>query len=220
MTTSSGRAGRLPRARYPPRPLRPVPRRGRLAAAGGASEGERRLRCFDDKAGGKANADDPAIWRNDADPGRSLVIATAKQGGLRVYDLEARQVQALAAPAGPGEEDAPGRFNNVDLLKGVRIGGAKADLAVVTDRGNDRLRVYRIDHGPARRPAHHDVTDHGVSPVFSGGPGGDQRAGHRLRPGHLDGPPHRAQLTRSPASGTAPASPCWSSPPPRPGTVT
>ncbi|MGW2400516.1 phytase [Kitasatospora sp. NPDC001664] len=121
---------------------------------------------FDDKAGGKANADDPAIWRNDADPGRSLVIATAKQGGLRVYDLEARQVQALAAPAGPGEEDAPGRFNNVDLLKGVRIGGAKADLAVVTDRGNDRLRVYRIDPDRPGGPLT-DVTDPGVSPVFS-----------------------------------------------------
>ncbi|MFI1714896.1 phytase, partial [Streptomyces litmocidini] len=33
---------------------------------------------FDDEAGGNANADDPAIWRNPADPGRSLVIATAK----------------------------------------------------------------------------------------------------------------------------------------------
>ncbi|MGQ4411450.1 hydrolase, partial [[Kitasatospora] papulosa] len=24
---------------------------------------------YDDEAGGNANADDPAIWRNDADPG-------------------------------------------------------------------------------------------------------------------------------------------------------
>ena len=37
-------------------------------------------------AGGNADADDPAIWRNPADPDRSLVVATAKEGGLRVYD--------------------------------------------------------------------------------------------------------------------------------------
>ncbi|MFD6986357.1 phytase, partial [Streptomyces sp. NPDC059956] len=75
---------------------------------------------YDDEPGGDANADDPSIWRNAADPGRSLVIATAKQGGLRVYDLEARQVQSIAAPAGPGADDAPGRFNNVDLVNGLR----------------------------------------------------------------------------------------------------
>jgi len=39
---------------------------------------------FDDDAGGNANADDPAIWRNSADPDASLVVATAKEGGLRV----------------------------------------------------------------------------------------------------------------------------------------
>jgi len=38
---------------------------------------------FDDAAGGDANADDPAIWVNRKHPGRSLVVATAKEGGLR-----------------------------------------------------------------------------------------------------------------------------------------
>lgn len=113
---------------------------------------------FDDEEGGNANADDPAIWRNDADPARSLVIATAKEGGLRVYDLKARQVQALTAPAGPTAADAPGRFNNVDLVHRMRLsGGARADLAVTTDRGNDRLRVYRIDPGRPGGPLK-DVT--------------------------------------------------------------
>nr|BFD96387.1 phytase [Kitasatospora sp. Xyl93] len=121
---------------------------------------------FDDEAGGNANADDPAIWRNAADPGRSLVIATAKQGGLRVYDLEARQVQSLPAPAGPSVADKPGRFNNVDLVQGLGLGGAPADLAVVSDRGNDRLRIYRIDRDKPGGPLT-DVTDPGVRPVFS-----------------------------------------------------
>ncbi|MFF9164282.1 phytase [Streptomyces longwoodensis] len=121
---------------------------------------------FDDEAGGNANADDPAIWRNAADPDRSLVIATAKQGGLRVYDLDARQVQSVPAPAGPGADDKPGRFNNVDLVQGLRLGGVRADVAVVSDRGNDRLRIYRIDRNKSGGPLT-DVTDPGVRPVFS-----------------------------------------------------
>ncbi|MFF3217065.1 phytase [Streptomyces sp. NPDC002886] len=121
---------------------------------------------FDDEAGGDANADDPSIWRNAADPGRSLVIATAKQGGLRVYDLEARQVQSLPAPAGPDADDAPGRFNNVDLVNGLRLGRGRADVAVVSDRGNDRLRIYRIDRDRPGGPLT-DVTDPAARPVFS-----------------------------------------------------
>ncbi|MEU2021446.1 phytase [Streptomyces sp. NPDC016469] len=116
----------------------------------------------DDEAGGDADADDPAIWRNPADPDRSLVVATAKQGGLRVYDLDAREVQSIPAPAGPGADDAPGRFNNVDLVHSARLG----DLAVATDRGNDRLRIYRIDRDRANGPLA-DVTDRTVPAVFS-----------------------------------------------------
>lgn len=123
---------------------------------------------YDDEAGGNANADDPAIWRNAADPGRSLVIATAKEGGLRVYDLDARQVQSVPAPTGPRPGDAPGRFNNVDLVQGLRLGSQKADIAVTTDRGNDRLRVYRIDRDRPGGPLT-DVTDPAAAPVFSTG---------------------------------------------------
>ncbi|MFH8596706.1 phytase [Streptomyces rimosus] len=120
----------------------------------------------DDAPGGEADADDPAIWRNAADPGRSLVIATAKKGGLRVYDLDAREVQSLPAPAAPGPGHAAGRFNNVDLVSGLRLSSGRADLAVVSDRGNDRLRFYRIDRDRAGRPLT-DVTDPAAPPVFS-----------------------------------------------------
>ncbi|MFF3429312.1 phytase [Streptomyces sp. NPDC002602] len=121
---------------------------------------------YDDEAGGNANADDPAIWRNPADPDRSLVIATAKEGGLRVYDLDARQVQAVAAPSTGAPGDAPGRFNNVDLVHGLRLSGGRADVAVTTDRGNDRLRVYRVRAGRPGGPLV-DVTDPSAPPVFS-----------------------------------------------------
>ncbi|GGV45201.1 hydrolase [Streptomyces longisporoflavus] len=120
----------------------------------------------DDEAGGDADADDPAIWRNPADPDRSLVVATAKQGGLRVYDLDAREVQSVPAPAAPGPDDAPGRFNNVALVHGLRLSSGRADLAVTSDRGSDRLRVYRIDRDRAGGPLT-DVTDPAAAPVFS-----------------------------------------------------
>ncbi|MGW7369043.1 phytase [Streptomyces sp. NPDC054841] len=123
---------------------------------------------YDDEAGGNANADDPAIWRNAADPGRSLVIATAKEGGLRVYDLDARQVQSIPAPPAAGPDDAPGRFNNVDLVQGLRLPSGRADLAVTTDRGHDRLRFYRIDRARPGGPLT-DITDPAAPPVFSTG---------------------------------------------------
>ncbi|MDT0614957.1 phytase [Streptomyces lancefieldiae] len=121
---------------------------------------------YDDEAGGNADADDPAIWRNPANPDRSLVVATAKEGGLRVYDLDARLVQSVPAPPGPGPDDAPGRFNNVDLVHGMKLTTGRADLAVTTDRGNDRLRVYRVDPADPARPLT-DVTDPAAAPVFS-----------------------------------------------------
>ncbi|ADJ44078.1 hydrolase [Amycolatopsis mediterranei S699] len=100
-----------------------------------------------------ADADDPAIWVHPRDPERSVVLGTLKEGGLAAFDLGARTLQLV--PAGPG-----GRFNNVDVV---------GDLAVVSDRGRDRVRVYRID--PAGSAAGssvlHDVTDPAAAPVFS-----------------------------------------------------
>nr|WP_308408586.1 phytase [Streptomyces sp. AC627_RSS907] len=121
---------------------------------------------YDDEAGGNADADDPAIWRNPANPDRSLVVATAKEGGLRVYDLDAQLVQSVPAPPGPGPDDAPGRFNNVDLVHGMKLSTGRADLAVTSDRGNDRLRVYRVDPAKPDRPLT-DVTDPAAAPIFS-----------------------------------------------------
>ncbi|ASU80355.1 hydrolase [Actinopolyspora erythraea] len=121
---------------------------------------------FDDEAGGNANADDPAIWRDPEHPERSLVIGTAKEGGLRVYDLDARLVQSIPAPEAPGEGDAPGRFNNVDIVPAAGQRHGTRDLAVVSDRGRDRLRVYRIAPGARGGPLV-DVTAPGVEPIFA-----------------------------------------------------
>jgi 3-phytase len=100
-----------------------------------------------------ADADDPAIWVHPGDPSPSIVLGTLKEGGLAAFDLDARTLQLV--PAGPG-----GRFNNVDVV---------GDLAVVSDRGRDRIRVYRIDPRGSAAGAHvlRDVTDPAAAPVFS-----------------------------------------------------
>lgn len=146
--------------------LAPAPAQARPSALPTVTPTAETPALYDDEAGGNANADDPAIWRNAADPARSLVVATAKEGGLRVYDLDARLVQSIAAPGPPGEGNAPGRFNNVDLVSGLRTPAGRADVAVVSDRGNDRLRIYRIDRSRPGRPLT-DVTDPAAAPVFS-----------------------------------------------------
>lgn len=123
---------------------------------------------FDDEAGGDADADDPAIWVHPGDPGRSLVIGTLKNGGLAVFDLSGRTVQRIASPAPPGPDDEAGRFNNVDLLPRFPVGGQRRDLAVVSDRGRDKLVVYRINPAwSSTVPPLTDVTAPDAPWVFS-----------------------------------------------------
>ena len=125
-----------------------------------------------------ADADDPAIWVHPHDPARSIVLGTLKEGGLAAFDLRARTLQLVAAPAAPGRGAAPGRFNNVDVV---------GDLAVVSDRGRDRIRVYRIDPRGSAAGAHvlRDVTDPAAAPVFSASESevDDQRTAYGLAAG-------------------------------------
>lgn len=84
-------------------------------------------------------ADDPAIWRNPADPAASLIVATDKKAGLYVYGLDGK----------PRHFDPAGRLNNVDLI--AAPGGSI--LVVASDRNdelNARLRLYRLDTAAAK----------------------------------------------------------------------
>ena len=67
-------------------------------------------------------ADDPAIWRNPANPAASLIVGTDKKGGLYVYDLKGAQKSFLAAPG----------LNNVDLIE---ISGGRV-LVIASDRSD------------------------------------------------------------------------------------
>lgn len=83
--------------------------------------------------------DDPAIWVNPGDSARSLIVATNKvaapRGALYVYGLDGKIRQVIAGLDRP---------NNVDVEYGLLLSGRPVDIAVVTERMQQRLRVYRI----------------------------------------------------------------------------
>jgi 3-phytase len=86
------------------------------------------------------DADDPAIYVNSTDSAQSLVIATLKDGGLAVYDLNGQVLQSIL-PGAPGDV----RYNNVDLVYGFKLGDRRVDLAIASDRENDTLAIYQVD---------------------------------------------------------------------------
>ncbi|BCW99131.1 MAG: 3-phytase [Armatimonadota bacterium] len=103
------------------------------------------------------DADDPAIWVHPQDPRRSLIIGTDKgdeNGGLYVFSLDGKLVQSVPGMLRP---------NNVDVEYGFRLGGRETDIAVSTERGKQRLRVFAIDRQTGRLT---DVS--GSTAVFQG----------------------------------------------------
>lgn len=95
-------------------------------------------------------ADDPAIWRNTADPTKSLIVGTDKKAALHVYNLSGKQVGRLE---GAG-------LNNVDLIEQ----GTGLVLVAASDRSEPETahillagldtetgtlsRIERIEVGP------------------------------------------------------------------------
>ncbi len=145
---------------------------GTWMTAQGASAGPvRETRpVFDDEAGRRSDADDPAIWVNGANPKQSVVIGTLKRGGLDVYDLKGKLLQHIPGDAMLQDTRLrKARYNNVDLVYGFKAGGMKRDLAVVTDRHNDLLRFFAIDPEAVekKRPPLSEVTAPGVPRIFA-----------------------------------------------------
>ncbi|MGE7204794.1 phytase [Sphingomonas sp. NPDC019816] len=78
-------------------------------------------------------ADDPAIWRNAANPAASLVIGTDKQAGIHVYDLKGKRLSFTPAA----------RLNNVDLRDmGGRVIVAASDRA---DKATAHVALFTLD---------------------------------------------------------------------------
>jgi 3-phytase len=83
-------------------------------------------------------ADDPAIWRNAADPAASLIIGTDKKAGLYVYGLDGKVRDFFNA----------GRVNNVDLIAhGGRIIVAASDR---NDEANAKIALFALDATTAK----------------------------------------------------------------------
>ncbi|QNL52679.1 phytase [Olivibacter sp. SDN3] len=83
------------------------------------------------------DSDDPAIWIDPEDAAQSLVLGTDKDsdGALYAFDLKGkiiRKVEGLKRP------------NNVDVAYGFMLNGARIDIAVLTERETNRLRIFRL----------------------------------------------------------------------------
>ena len=83
-------------------------------------------------------ADDPAIWRNPADPAASLIVGTDKKAGLYVYGLDGQVRHFLDA----------GRVNNVDLA--ATPAGIIVAASDRNDEANAHIALFRLDPATAR----------------------------------------------------------------------
>lgn len=84
------------------------------------------------------DTDDPAIWINKSNPSQSLIIGTDKEaatGGLYAYDLQGKIVNKVYPMDRP---------NNVDIAYGLILNGKKVDIAVVTERKKDQIRIFSL----------------------------------------------------------------------------
>jgi 3-phytase len=90
------------------------------------------------------DADDPAIWIHPTDPSKSLIIGTDKgsypNGGLFTWNLDGTEKQRLNI----------NRPNNVDVRYGLRLGEQLIDIAAVSMRDNQQVRIYKIDASTRR----------------------------------------------------------------------
>jgi len=124
-----------------------IPVEQRIAAAAPAVTVTARGETAPVGTGANADAaDDPAIWRNAADPAASLIVGTDKKAGLYVYGLDGKVRDFLNA----------GRVNNVDLKGDVTINGTPGILVVASDRNdvaNARLALFRLDPATAKLTA-------------------------------------------------------------------
>lgn len=102
--------------------------------------------------------DDPAIWVNRKDRAASLILGTNKsaapRGALYVWGLDGKIRQRI------GNLDRP---NNVDVAYGMKLGGGRVDIAVLTERNQSRLRIFAIRGG-----ALEDIGDPAETRVFAG----------------------------------------------------
>lgn len=97
------------------------------------------------------DTDDPAIWINPEDASKSIIIGTDKDtdGGLYAFDLNGKITNKV-----PGLK----RPNNVDIEYGFMLNGKKTDIAAVTERETNKVKLYTLP----------DLKEAGEFSVFDG----------------------------------------------------
>ncbi|MBD2448882.1 phytase [Nostoc sp. FACHB-152] len=104
-----------------------------------------------------ADADDPAIYVNGNNAADSLVFTAVKNGGLRVYNLSGELLQTV----NPGDI----RYNNIDLQYGFKLGNETIDIAVASDRQNDKLAIFKINPNTPGQYLE-NITDSSIGTLF------------------------------------------------------
>lgn len=87
----------------------------------------------------KYDTDDPAIWLHPQDPAQSFIIGTDKKtdGALYAFNLEGKIIDSLVIR----DLKYP---NNVDIAYGLKGPDHSIDIAVVTERENEQLRIFSM----------------------------------------------------------------------------
>jgi myo-inositol-hexaphosphate 3-phosphohydrolase len=101
------------------------------------------------------DADDVALWIHPTDASKSMVIATQKNAGYSVYD----SAGATLIDALPGDN----RYNNVDVMYNFDLNGELIDIAVFSDRNNNKFAIYKIQE---TAPYIVDITDQDSDELF------------------------------------------------------
>ncbi|MEA5620938.1 5'/3'-nucleotidase SurE [Cronbergia sp. UHCC 0137] len=109
-----------------------------------------------------ADGDDPAIYVNATNSADSLVLTAVKNAGVRVYDLSGNLLQTI----NPGDI----RYNNIDLQYGFQLGNETIDIAVASDRNNDKLVIFKINPNSTDGNYLEDITASNIGTIFQAAP--------------------------------------------------
>ncbi|MFC0320467.1 MULTISPECIES: phytase [Olivibacter] len=85
----------------------------------------------------KHDSDDPAIWIDSEQVEKSLIIGTDKDsdGALYAFNLQGKIVKRVEGIKRP---------NNVDIAYGFQLNGKSVDIAVLTERETNKIRVFTL----------------------------------------------------------------------------
>ncbi|WP_313384328.1 phytase [Chishuiella sp.] len=84
------------------------------------------------------DTDDPAVWVNKNNPDESIIVGTDKfkeNGGLYAYNLKGEIINKIVPLNRP---------NNVDVAYGFNYQGKQIDIAITTERGNNKIRIVSL----------------------------------------------------------------------------